>query len=810
VSTLVAPKTLDVDGDLIEAVAARLDLRDPNVEALRAIAFTASQHYDVEGRPPPYECVIDVATGVGKTYVLAGAIDYYAARGVRDFAVIAPGRTILEKTIANFTPGHPKSLVDAMDAKPLVVTADNFATVAHAQPDDVKLFVFTVQSLVKPTAKQGRRVHTFQETLGDEFYAYLKGLDQLVVFADEHHVYFASSAKSFTAAIRDLEPRIMVGLTATPAKNTPREQIVYAYPLAHAIADRLVKTPVIVGRHDERRDERTKLADGLRLLAAKQLAVERYCALTGKEPVNPVMLVIATTIAEADEVEAILRDPDFLDGRYADAVLTVHSAKPDVALAELETVEDPDSRIRVIVSVGMLKEGWDVKNVYAICSLRPMLSELLQEQTLGRGLRLPFGSYTDVRLLDSLEVLAHEKYDQLLKKKGVIDQEFVDWRTRLVVHTDPLGDQSVIVETIETPGDVTVGTAEPGRPAIEELSQREEEAARETEDLAAELRPREGFPPIELPHLTMTEVKHSFSLSDVADASFGDLGRKFALEPDDYLRREEIVAELERGPDGLVRTVLGTRRAEAIESQASAIPLAEARERLVDALLHADVVTLRIGEEAAAGRLVDAFLHGLGAEAERVLSAFLATAAGRLVAILNAEHRNFLRNPDYEKVVSIERFAPLRVGRAGTSSDRTGPWKRGVAYTGYAKSLYEQEWFDSGLEKQVAVILDDAGEIGVWARLQRGDLRIVWESDGRVYEPDFVAVESEGAHWVVEAKADRDLPSKDVQGKEFAGQRWARYVSDQTGVDWRYLLAGETDVAEARGAWAALKQLGRS
>jgi type III restriction enzyme len=103
-------------------------------------------------------------------------------------------------------------------------------------------------------------------------------------------------------------------------------------------------------------------------------------------------------------------------------------------------------------------------------------------------------------------VLAHEKYDQLLKKKGVVDQEFVDWRTRLVVHTDPLGDQSVTVETTEMPGDVAVGTAEPGRPAIEELSVREEQAKREGERLSAELRPREGFPPIDLPRLTMTEV----------------------------------------------------------------------------------------------------------------------------------------------------------------------------------------------------------------------------------------------------------------------------------------------------------------
>ena len=800
----VSARRLDVDEAAIEAIAARLDLRAPNVEALRAIAYTAEQHYAIEGREPPYECVIDVATGVGKTFVMAAAIDYFAARGHRHFAVVAPGRTILEKTIANFTPGNPKSLLGGMDVEPLVVTAESFATVDHAEDDRVRLYVFSVQSLTKPTGKQGRRAHTFHETLGDAFYDYLKARDDLIVFADEHHVYYGPS---FSQAIRDLEPWLLAGLTATPHPKTPREQVVYAYPLSHAIADRLVKTPVIVGRHDERRDPRTKLGDGLRLLEAKRAAVERYCGLTGKPPVNPVMLVIATTIEEAEEASAILRDPEFFDGRYADAVLTVHSKAPDDALAALETVEDPGSPIRVIVSVGMLKEGWDVKNVYAICSLRPMLSELLQEQTLGRGLRLPFGEYTDVRLLDTLEVLAHEKYDQLLKKKGVIDQEFVDWRTRLIVHTDPLGDQSVSVETTQTGIEVAVSHASGGTPAIESLAEREEEATRESERLAKPLTPRGGRT-IPLPRLTMTAVSLPFSLSSITDEdAFERLGKQFALAPRDDLRREEIVAEVEVGPDGLPVTKLGTRRGELVEAHSEALPLAEAREKLVDAVLHADVVTLRMGEDRAAARLVDAFLRGLGSDAERVLSGFLSTAAGRLVREVTKQHRAYVAKPVYEKVVDVEEFGPERAPAAELSGDRAGSWRRGVGYTGFAKSLYDHDRFDSGTEKLVAIALDDSDEIDVWVRLQRGELRIVWESDGRNYEPDFIAVDGNGVHWVVEAKADRDLESVDVRSKELAARRWANHVSDQTGVEWRYLLVGESDVAEARGSWEALKRL---
>jgi len=86
-------------------------------------------------------------------------------------------------------------------------------------------------------------------------------------------------------------------------------------------------------------------------------------------------------------------------------VLTIHSESSDEALEKLELVEEPSSKVRAIVSVSMLKEGWDVKNIYVICALRALASQVLTEQTLGRGLRLPFGQLTGVEMLDTVEVL---------------------------------------------------------------------------------------------------------------------------------------------------------------------------------------------------------------------------------------------------------------------------------------------------------------------------------------------------------------------------------------------------------------------
>lgn len=129
--------------------------------------------------------------------------------------------------------------------------------------------------------------------------------------------------------------------------------------MAAAIAERLVKTPVIVGRKDDREDIETKLRDGIRLLELKKTLLDEYVATHHLEKVNPVMMVVARSIDQAHEVEEIVKRDDFFDGRYEEHVLTVTSKEKDkeTTLELLEGVEDPGSKVRILVSVGMLKEA---------------------------------------------------------------------------------------------------------------------------------------------------------------------------------------------------------------------------------------------------------------------------------------------------------------------------------------------------------------------------------------------------------------------------------------------------------------------
>ena len=168
----------------------------------------------------------------------------------------------------------------------------------------------------------------------------------------------------------------------------------------------------------------------------------------------------------------------------------------------------------------MLKEGWDVKNVYVIASMRSSISDVLTEQTLGRGLRLPFGRYTGVEILDTLEVLAHERYEALLKKAGVINEAFIDHRTRAVLKQNAKGEFVAVRQTGETGKPVVIepageaqGEAGEGEPIVASVEQRTGHVKEETLRLAQEVEPRKGVAPIKVPRLRMSRIESAFSLS---------------------------------------------------------------------------------------------------------------------------------------------------------------------------------------------------------------------------------------------------------------------------------------------------------
>lgn len=824
-TTFGVPNEL-VDASLLEQIAADLDLRRPNARAVSHVAARIAEHAATGGGP--YHGVIDVATGVGKTYIVAGLIDYLAtASGVRNFMIVTPGRTILDKTIANFTVGSTKSLLNGMRTRPVVITSDSFATAATrtAMDDDqqVKLFVFTVQAIQQPSDNAPRRAHAFQEALGESFYTDLASHDDLVVFADEYHCYSTrekgepkDKVKAFYTAIFGLDPWAVVGLTATPGPGDPVE---FRYPLADAIADRLVKAPVIVGRSDDLDGEETKLRDGLTLLAAKRAAVAGFLELRpDTSPVNPVMLVVCKEIAHARQAKATL----LATGELTDEqVLEIHSgrttAETERSLEALEHVEDIDSPVRVILSVGMLKEGWDVKNVYVIVSIRPSISQVLTEQTLGRGLRLPFGSWTGIEILDTLEVVAHERYRtllQMLKKDRVFKESPVEWRLAELAEvpgTNGSGEQEHdpdLRPVGESAGRGTAnarmdeGTIE-GVPAL--VTSVEDRIENIDLHPVEVMHPRPGTLPVDVPVVNAIPKAVPFSLTRITDTDeFRRLGERLALEPRARLLR--VLVEADRDEEEATHIV--ARDLEGLEAATGRINKADAVKALTDRLVGSEGIEARPTEVSRLADLIDAFVAGLGERAE-MLGAFITRAADEIgSAIARHRRKDSERTPDYDEAIGLTQLSPVRPVKPDPSRALRSRFHPHQPYCGFKKSAFDQDWFSSSLEREAALAFDASPDVSFWVRLQTGDLPIQYSERGKQYNPDFIVVERDGTHWLVETKADRDADDPVVVAKKRAAEIWTALVrsNPDTTTSWKYLLIFEADVVAAKNDWAALRQ----
>ncbi|WP_228922110.1 DEAD/DEAH box helicase [Streptomyces sp. DH7] len=805
-------KWITYDPALLENIAARLDLRTPNADAIHAVAEAISEG---DGR----EVVCDLATGVGKTYILAGLVDYLSAQGVRNILVVTPGTTIQDKTIGNFTPGHPKH-VAGMDAELLVITSENFGRgqvgdALHSE-DVTKLFVFNVQQLIRPTDKTSRRVRAQDEFIGTGLYQHLQEVDDLVVIADEHHVYNAK-AKAFSQAIGELGARAVIGLTATPA---PEVKPIFRYSLAEAIADEYVKIPVIVYRPDGRKDEETVLADACHLLRIKDAAWTSWAQTQGVAPVRPVLFVVCRDISDAERVANRLTGDEMFPGEGQ--VLTITSQSSDTALRALEAVEEPDSPVRAVVSVNKLKEGWDVKNIGVIVGLRALASETLTEQVLGRGLRLPFGRRVGTPMVDSVDLVAHESYRQLLENKdallqqvlpsggGDIDEERPQPTTGAPSSTSQEAEQGTLNFTSRPRilgDDMVDGSL---LLQVESMDAAVQQAARDQKAVAT-LRSRvPGAPLIRFPRREREILPVRFSFSYITDAAARAEGAAYAHEFKVTLARQAVDAQ--RGLDGTV----GVRvtAAESVDATQRRVSISELRRDLYDRIWNIGHVEETLAESRAAERVVRGFLAGAGVASEdmdhdwgELRARQAATALGKLV---KAAYDNRKLQPQFAfRPVDVPAVPPPPM-----PSNVVSKWekfRKDRWYEGWEHSVEPVARFDAGsTEYTLAHLFDGSPSVEWW--LRNYDHSPVWieRDNGKKYYPDFIVLDTEGTYWVVEGKANDRAGDAEVLEKKRAAEDWARFVRDdgRFGI-WRYIFATESVIRNASNSWESLLALAK-
>lgn len=420
--------------------------------------------------------VVKMATGAGKTKVLCLALVWsffnktYEPESTlaRNFLVIAPNIIVLDRIYKDFQglriffqdPALPDNGYDGRNWR------EDFQLTLHVQ-DEVRvtrktgnIFLTNIHRVYQgnegiPTPDDDNTMDYFlgQRPTGAttdskvDLGMIVRDIDELMVLNDEaHHVHNPKLA--WFKSIADIDNKLkqkddrlsmQIDVTATPKHDNGAifVQTIADYPLVEAIAQNVVKHPVLPDAasraklHERKSIKYTeKYGDYIDLGVIEWRKTYDEHQKLGKKAV---LFVMTDDTKNCDEVaEYLKRVPDF---EGAGAVLVIHtkangeiseagSGKAKEELEELRrqanSIDDPTSPAKAIVSVMMLKEGWDVRNVTTIVGLRAYAakSNILPEQTLGRGLRKMYPGDTE-EYVSVIGTDAFMEFVESIKAEGV-------------------------------------------------------------------------------------------------------------------------------------------------------------------------------------------------------------------------------------------------------------------------------------------------------------------------------------------------------------------------------------------------------
>lgn len=442
-----------------------------------------------------------MATGSGKTWVMAMAMVWARFHKQRvpgsdlstNFLIIAPNVIVYQRLERDFAanrifyelPLIPPEWRGAFSQKVILR-----GEVAEPDPSG-NLFLTNIHQLYESRDGEWTPANAIEALLGKKpakdlgtsgqrsMLERVKALDDLVVLNDEaHHVHDKDLAwsRSLLAIHRALPQGLPLWLDFSA---TPKDQngmyfpwTVCDYPLAQAVEDRIVKAPLIVSKDDDPKQPKqdpdgvTKdnITDkyGYWLRAAVQRWKDHY-EVYKKLGTRPVLFIMAEKNAYADAIGEYLWKTKEFDFKEPE-VLVIHTDRAgEITKKDLEKartaardIDKAESQIKVIVSVMMLREGWDVRNVTVVLGLRPFTAqaEILPEQVIGRGLRLMTQVSPD--RTQTLEVLGTRNLLDVLRTQ--LEAEGVGVTT---TRTDP--PPPVIIEPVQerTAYDISIPLTKP-------------------------------------------------------------------------------------------------------------------------------------------------------------------------------------------------------------------------------------------------------------------------------------------------------------------------------------------------------------
>lgn len=878
----------------VNAISGRLSLRPPQRQSLEILdrvmeILPSDRNADLQAKMAAicaeFPSVTDferdfpslcfaLATGVGKTRLMGAFISYlHLAHGINNFFVMAPNLTIYKKLIADFTLNTPKYVFKgiaefATDA-PEIITGEDYEAKAGTLFDQLlrcKINIFNI-SKINSEVRGGKspRIKRLSEYIGQSYFEYLAGLPDLVLIMDESHRYRASAG---IRAINELKPILGLELTATPFVETskgaiPFKNVVIDYPLGKAMADGFVKEPAVVTRKNfnpagmtVEAIEDMKLRDGISLHESVKVELETYARETDNRIVKPFLLVIARDTTHAGQLLKLIQSEEFFEGRYKEKVIQVDSSKTgaeeDEMVERLLKVEHTDEPTEIVIHVNMLKEGWDVTNLYTIVPLRAANARILIEQSIGRGLRLPYGKRTGVMAVDRLNIVAHDKFQEIIDEAGkpdstirlqqvVLDTEQVGQKTVTVVSQSRLASQLGFVPAQTTSSTFIPRDAAPGiftRPEEQRVAQITYKVIQKLENQPQVLPSASMLQKSEIQKMIVREVEALY--------------RPQQMEMEAIIEKPDVGAIVARTAELVVRQTIDIPRI-------LVVPIGEVKSGFrpftlkLDALNYPvpdddlwirhlrteqmDVLTLGKGADIEV-RLEDYVVSGLidfddvsyddNAEllynlADQVVEHFRSKghADEEIAKIFRCHQKQIaqfihaqMQDHYWEDAVGYEvkiskGFSELKPSAYTASAEnpildfRHAPADKSnmakYLFGGFRKCLYEVQKFQSDSERKLAMILER--DSIKWFKPAKGQFQIFYKqgADHPEYQPDFVA-ETESGIYMLEPKARNEMEDPVVLAKKDVAVAWCKNAADHTatceGKPWKYVLIPHDSIAE--------------
>lgn len=801
-----------------------------------------------------------LATGVGKTRLMGACIAYlYLEHGIKNFFVLAPNLTIYNKLIEDFSnPLHPKyvfrGIADFAQNAPRIINGDNYNQFSGNELfQSININVFNISKINSETRGGNLpRIKRLSEYMGESYFNYLSGLPDLVVLMDESHHYRADRGMS---VINELDPILGLEFTATPqtqssTRYTKFKNVVYEYSLASAIADGFVKKPSVATRKDFDPSQysaadldRLKLLDGIRIHENTKAELAIYARDKEVREVKPFMLVVAVDTNHAKELKEMIQQDDFFNGYYKDKVMDIHSnqsgSEKDENIELLLSLEDPANRIEIVIHVNMLKEGWDVTNLYTIVPLRSSASRTLTEQTLGRGLRLPYGKHTGDDSVDTLTIVQHDKFQDIVDEANKPDSII---RVQHIILLD--GSDETVQKEIITPKSQFAEQLEQRKVEVEQLTGEKKE-----KELINIKRDEFILPFINTiaPKATsftkeaITALEHIETFKQAYEEKLQSEGNLFAKnEVKEAVERYVTIAQnfidntipiprLSIVPSGKTKLVFSdfdldtskmkyqpgseeivTRELQSGNQRTIAAGQGSYRERFIENHL---VSVLIDNQEIWYDEHKD-LLYKLANQAVLHFQSYLASDREVVNVILNFKmpiteqiyqqmmaHHEIIHEGFEKPIMSVKPCSEIKdPSIAKNVGDRIYDYKENIepvsqirnkVFGGFVKAYHKLYKFDSKTEKDFATILEQDKDCIKWLKPALSQFNIYYGRPSKNYTPDFI-VESPDYIAMVETKKKDDVESEIVQSKAYAALNYCinatEYNQQINGKPWKYLL----------------------